>query len=188
MSSTLGRTVVPSPISTCTAGQRILTISAEQKSRLDAAIDGDSAAAAAFDTALSTDPVLLDVEVLSTKRVRAGAGVSYGHTYRTSRPTTLARVAIGYGHGMPRKAGNLVSVAWVPHDGEPVRLPIVGRVAMDEFVVDADDVAVQPGAFIRVFGDARGGVPSLLEWAGLLGEMPVSIVACLDSRVERRIR
>ncbi|WP_166983670.1 alanine racemase C-terminal domain-containing protein [Paramicrobacterium fandaimingii] len=170
-----------------TAGARVLYLSASQNSRIADALTGDAAAAAAFDATVSSDPIRLFVEVLSTKRVPEGSGVSYGHTFVTQHPTTLARVAIGYGHGLPRKAGNRASVTWSPVDGSPMRLPIVGRVAMDEFVVDAGDAPVSPGSRVCVFGDpGRHEVP-LTEWAASIGESPVSIAACLDDRVERNV-
>ena len=43
----------------------------------------------------------------STKRVRAGEGVSYGHNYTTSRETTLALVPLGYADGVPRSGTNV---------------------------------------------------------------------------------
>ncbi len=170
-----------------TAGARVLYLSASQRSKIIGAVHGDADAAAAFDSTLMSDPVRLFVEVLSTKRVPAHSGVSYGHTYVTQHPTTLARVAIGYGHGIPRKAGNSVSVTWSPAEGPPIRLPIVGRVAMDEFVVDAGDAPVLPGSRVCVFGDPRRGEVSLGEWAESLGESPVSLAACLDGRVVRSV-
>lgn len=164
------------------AGRRTLHLSDAQRSRAVHARLGNEAAAAAFDEAISADPVRLCVEVLSTKAVGASSGVSYGHTYVTDRPTVLARVAIGYGHGLPRKAGNRVTVSWTD-DGGTTRLPIVGRVAMDEFVVDAGETPVRAGATICVFGDAARGEVSLTDWAEAIGESPVSIVTCLDRRV-----
>lgn len=170
-----------------TAGARVLYLSATQRSRICDAIHGDAAAAAAFDSALSSDPVRLFVEVLSTKRVPANSGVSYGHTFVTQHPTSLARVAIGYGHGLPRKAGNHAFVTWSSAGGSAVPLPIVGRVAMDEFVVDAGETPVLPGSQICVFGDAHRGELPLTMWAASIGESPVSIAACLDERVVRRV-
>lgn len=167
------------------AGTRILYLSEPQHTRVDDALDANAAAAAAFDESLASDPVRLLVEVLSTKAVPAASGVSYGHTYVTPHPTVLARVAIGYGHGLPRKAGNRAHVTWSVPGHAPARLPIVGRVAMDEFVVDAGDTPIQPGTSICVFGDPALGEVSLSEWAAAIGESPVSIVACLDHRVTR---
>ena len=79
--------------------------------------------------------------VMLTKRVPAGQGVSYGHTYLTERETTLALVPLGYADGVPRHASN----------GGPVRLgrranrTIAGRVCMDQFVLDCGDDPVARG-------------------------------------------
>ncbi|WP_169923444.1 alanine racemase C-terminal domain-containing protein [Paramicrobacterium agarici] len=170
-----------------TAGTRVLHLSSAQLARVSRALDGDEAAAAEFDSALSSDPVRLLVEVLSTKSVPAGSGVSYGHTFVTQHPTVLARVAIGYGHGLPRKAGNRAWVTWSAAGGPAVRLPIVGRVAMDEFVVDVGRTPVEPGQLMCVFGDSDEGEVPLGDWAAAIGESPVSVIACLDRRVTRSV-
>ena len=68
------------------------------------------------------------------KGVEPGTSVSYGGTWTADRPTALGLVPLGYADGIPRAAGNRVRVAV---DG---RLrPIVGRVAMDQFVIDLGD-------------------------------------------------
>jgi alanine racemase len=163
---------------------RTLLLSAQQLEFL-APSPVDDRKVAAFLESLETYPPRLSAEVLSTKRVPAGVGVSYGHTFRTSAPTTLALVAIGYGHGIPRKAGNRASVTW----GEArTRFPIVGRVAMDVLVADAGDAPVAPGETVVLFGDPRSAEVSLAEWAASVGEHPFSILACLDDRVARVVK
>ncbi|WP_311199823.1 MULTISPECIES: alanine racemase [Kocuria] len=72
----------------------------------------------------------LRTRVANVKDVPAGAGVSYGLTYRTEGPTRLVLVPLGYADGVPRVA-----------TGAPVRIgdrifPVVGRIAMDQCVVD----------------------------------------------------
>lgn len=157
---------------------RTLHLSASQASLLVPAADDD--VVSTFLQSLDTCRPRLEVEVLAVKRVRAGAGVSYGHTYRTSAPTTLALVAIGYGHGIPRKAGNRASVTL---DG--TRIPIVGRVAMDVLVIDAGDATITAGSRVVFFGDpARKEIP-LAEWSDSVAENPYSVLACLDHRVRR---
>ncbi len=69
--------------------------------------------------------------VALTKRVPAGAGVSYGHTYFTERETTLALVPVGYADGVPRAAGNRAPVL-----AAGAQRTIAGRVCMDQFVLD----------------------------------------------------
>jgi alanine racemase len=160
---------------------RTLHLSARQSSLL-ASTAVDDGIVASFVRSLDANHPRLEAEVLAVKRVGAGAGVSYGHTYRTSTPTTLALVAIGYGHGIPRKAGNRASVTF---NGE--RLPIVGRVAMDVLVVDAADAAVTAGQRVVFFGDPAAAEIPLTEWSESIAENPFSVLACLDHRVGREI-
>lgn len=166
---------------TVSSSARTLELSVQQLEFLTVLPSDDHAVAGVLES-LRIHPPRLSAEVLSTKRVAAGAGVSYGHTFRTSAPTTLALVAIGYGHGIPRKAGNRASVTW----GEAAnRYPIVGRVAMDVLVVNAGDAPVAPGDTVVFFGDPGANELSLTEWAQSVGEHPFSILACFDDRVDK---
>lgn len=126
-------------------------------------------------------PVLtLLAEVIATKHVGADAGVSYGYTYRTSSPTTLALVGLGYADGLPRLASNRAEVRIAG-----VRRPLVGRVAMDQFVVDCGDVRPEVGADVVVFGDPAAGAPSAQEWATATERDPLELTAGLGSRIRR---
>jgi alanine racemase len=139
--------------------------------------------------ALLTPAIRLSAEVLSVKRVAADVGVSYGHSYRTQSESTLALVSIGYGHGVPRKAGNRAFVTWWDSSiAGTRRLPIVGRVAMDVLVVDAQDADICAGADVVLFGDPFVGEIPLVQWAASVGESPVTVVAGIDSRVTRVTR
>jgi alanine racemase len=122
-------------------------------------------------------------EVVALKRVGAEAGVSYGYTYRTSEPTTLALVALGYADGVPRLASNRARVLV----GEAT-YPLVGRIAMDQFVLDLGDAAVELGADAVLFGDPARGEPSALEWAGWTERDPLALTAGIAPRVERSPR
>lgn len=169
------------------AGARILEVSPDQALLLDAVARGETDAVARLQRELALAPPQLSAEVLSVKRVPAGSGVSYGHTFVTPTETTLALVAMGYGDGLPRKAGNRASVAW--HGDAGVKLlPIVGRVAMNVFVVDAGDLVVCAGDRVVLFGDPSRGELSIDEWAASVGETALSIVSSLDARVTRSVR
>lgn len=163
---------------------RSLQLTAEQVELLAPPFEG-AAVVSEFASSLVANPPRLSAEILAVKFVGAGAGVSYGHTYRTSASATLALVAIGYGHGMPRKAGNRASVTW---GAQKVRMPIVGRVAMDVLVVDAGNAAVQVGERVTFFGDPGAGELAIAEWATSVGEHPFSILASLDERVTREVK
>lgn len=129
-------------------------------------------------------PVLtLIAEVIATKHVGADAGVSYGYTYRTPAPTTLALVGLGYADGLPRLASNRTEVLIAG-----VRRPLVGRVAMDQFVVDCGDALPEVGADVVLFGDPSAGAPSALEWATATERHPRELTAGLGSRIRRVTR
>src|SRR5690606_34032146 len=98
--------------------------------------------------------------VTHTKRVPAGHGVSYGHTYHTARETTLAVVPLGYGDGVPRAASN-VGPVWL---AGRVRT-IAGRVCMDQIVLDCGDDPVAVGDEAVLFGPGEAGVPTADDWA-----------------------
>jgi len=118
------------------------------------------------------------------KRVPAGSGVAYGHTYVTDRETVLALVPLGYADGVPRAAGNtgplLVAGA--------VRR-IAGRVSMDQVVVDlGDDQAARDaraGDPVVLFGSGDGGEPTAQQWAEATDTISYEIVARIGARVPR---
>ncbi len=120
-------------------------------------------------------------EVVSTKRVPAGSGVSYGLTYRTENDTTLALVPLGYADGVPRQASNAGPVSI-----NGTRYRVAGRVAMDQIVIDVGDDQVRAGDRAVLFGDASAGLPSVDEWADLASTINYDIVTRVGPRVPRR--
>jgi alanine racemase len=119
--------------------------------------------------------------VLLAKRVPAGQGVSYGHTYVTARETTLAQIPLGYGDGIPRAASNAA----------PIRLAgavrtIAGRVCMDQVVLDCGDDPVAAGDVAVLFGPGDDGEPTADDWAAATGTINYEIVTRFGStRVPR---
>lgn len=119
------------------------------------------------------------------KAVPAGAGVSYGHQYRTPAATTLALVPLGYADGLPRHAGG----------SGPVRVrgrtyTVSGRVCMDQVVLDLHDAenrcAVTAGDVAVVFGDGSDGGPTAQDWAQAAGTISYEIVTRIGVRLPRR--
>lgn len=123
----------------------------------------------------------LAARVLVVKRVAAGEGVSYGHTYVTARPTTLAVVPLGYADGIPRAASNLAPV-WLGG----ARHTIAGRVCMDQFVVDVGDTGVSAGDEAVLFGAGTAGEPTADDWADVLDTINYEVVTRVGPRVPRR--
>lgn len=130
---------------------------------------------------LDLRPVMTFVSaVASTKRVPAGHGVSYGMVYRTTEETTLALVPVGYADGVPRAATGRAEV-WI--SGR--RHPVVGRIAMDQFVVDVGQAEVSSGDAVVLFGEGNPGIPTAEEWARWAGTIGDEIVARIGPRVAR---
>jgi alanine racemase len=127
--------------------------------------------------ALALKPAMRVVaKLVNVKKVSAGQGVSYGYRYVTDKPTTLGLVPFGYGEGMPRiSVGHNVLIAGKLY-------PVVGRVAMDQFVIDlaGDEPAI--GEDVVIFGSAAQGEPT----AEQLGESSQSINYEIVTRIGGR--
>jgi alanine racemase len=111
-------------------------------------------------------------QVAMVKRVPAGEGVSYGHVWHTDRETTLALVPAGYADGVPRVLTGRLDV-WLAGR----RRPVVGRVCMDQVMVDCGDDSVAEGAEVVFFGTGASGAPTAAEWADKLGTIHYEVVA-----------
>jgi alanine racemase len=116
-----------------------------------------------------------------TKRIAAGAGVSYGHTWTAPGETRVGLVPLGYGDGVPRHAGNTAEV-WV--DGK--RRPVRGRICMDQFMVDLGDDEAAAGDEIVLFGAGTSGEPTADDWARACGTIHYEIVTRMGGRLRRR--
>jgi alanine racemase len=111
-------------------------------------------------------------QVALLKRVPAGEGVSYGHVWHTERETTLALVPAGYADGVPRALTGRLDV-WLAGR----RRPVVGRVCMDQVMVDCGDDQVAEGDEVVFFGKGEGGGPTAAEWAAKLDTIHYEVVA-----------
>lgn len=124
----------------------------------------------------------LTASVAHSSVVPAGTPVGYGGAYVTERATRLSVIGVGYADGIPRE---LAVGAAVAIDG--IRCPIVGRVSMDQIVVDTGDLTLPRGTTAVVFGPEGGAVPTVQEWARWAGSIPHTIVTGIGRRVERAI-
>jgi alanine racemase len=117
----------------------------------------------------------------ATRRVPAGVGVSYGHTYSTRTETTLALVPVGYADGVPRAAGNRAPVL-----AGGAQRTIAGRVCMDQFVLDVGDSPVAPGDEVVLWGPGDRGEPTAQQWADSVDTIHYELVTRLGDRFSRR--
>ena len=131
---------------------------------------------------LSLEPVLSwKAGIAQIKKVPAGADIGYGCTYRTTRPTRLAVVPVGYYDGYDRGLSN---AAHVLVRGR--RAPVRGRVAMDFFMADVTDV---PGAGLEdqvtlLGADGRERITAE-DLAALAGTISYEVVSRINPFVPR---
>jgi alanine racemase len=119
------------------------------------------------------------------KTIPVGTGVSYGASWRAPRDARIGLVPIGYADGIPRAASARGKVLVAGH-----LAPILGRVAMDQFVVDLSDhpTGIVEGAEVTVFGPGSHGEWTADDWAGAIDTIGYEIVTRLGVRVPRRYR
>jgi alanine racemase len=114
------------------------------------------------------------------KTVPANSPVGYGATAHTTAETKLGIVAMGYADGIPRIAQG----AGVFVDGK--RAPIIGRVSMDQFVVDLGaDSKATTGDWVIVFGDGATGEYTADDWGLASNSINYEIVTRIGPRVSR---
>jgi alanine racemase len=123
----------------------------------------------------------LTAPVIQVRRVRGGTPVGYGHLHRTSTSTYLGLVPLGYADGLPRLATGRAEVLVRGR-----RRPVLGRLSMDQLVVDLGERGVDPGETVTVFGPGTRGEPTVAEWAGWAGTIEHEVVTGIGSRVDRR--
>ena len=115
------------------------------------------------------------------RRVAAGEGVSYGHTFAPMRDTTIVTIPIGYGDGFPRLLSN---VGEVLIGGR--RRPIAGRVTMDTIMADCSDDAVAVGDEVVLIGSQGDEEITATEIANKIGTINYEVVTQIGPRVPRR--
>jgi alanine racemase len=123
--------------------------------------------------------------VALVKPVRAGEGVSYAHTWIAERDTTVALLPVGYADGVFRSLGGRLDVLI---NGR--RRPGVGRICMDQFLVDLGpgQVDVAEGDEAILFGPGSRGEPTAQDWADLIGTIHYEVVTSPRGRITRTYR
>ncbi len=120
-------------------------------------------------------------QVAQVKEVPAGEGVSYGATYVTERPTRVAVLPVGYADGFRRAPAN-----WGEVLVRGRRAPLIGRVCMDQCMIDVTDIPeVRAGDEAVLIGRQGDDALTAEEVAARLGTIAYEVVAELLARVPR---
>lgn len=115
--------------------------------------------------------------VVMVKEVPAGTEVGYGGTYVTKRPTKIATIPVGFADGYSRRLSNKGKVIINGFEA-----PIIGRICMDQFMVDVTDIKnVKRGDTVTLLDENL----SVLWMADLLDTNVDEIVCGISKRVPR---
>ncbi|MGV8874932.1 MAG: alanine racemase [Rhodococcus sp. (in: high G+C Gram-positive bacteria)] len=129
-------------------------------------------------------PVMtLSAQVANIKKVSEGESVSYGYTWTAPADTVVALIALGYADGVVRRLGGRFEVTIAGR-----RYPSVGRVCMDQFVVDlgGESTGVAVGDEALLFGPGDRGEAHAQDWADALETISYEVVTGIRGRVRRR--
>ena len=124
----------------------------------------------------------LHAELAHVKTIPAGQSVSYGGTWTAVEPTRVGLVPLGYADGIPRAAeGAFVLV-------REVRCAVLGRIAMDQFVVELPGELgeVRAGEPVLIFGDSTTGGATADDWGTQSNSIGYEIVTRIGSRIARQ--
>ena len=127
-------------------------------------------------------PVLSLRAVIShIKEIEPGSDVSYGRTYTAEKKLRVATIPIGYADGYSRQLSGKGSI--LVHG---VRCPILGRICMDQCMIDVSAVPkAQVGDIVTLIGADGGDVIRVEEIAEMMDTIPYEVICGLSKRVTR---
>lgn len=128
-------------------------------------------------------PILsLKSHVVYVKEVEPGTSISYGSTWTAKEKRKIATVPVGYGDGYPRSLSNKGYVLIKGH-----KAPIVGRVCMDQLMVDVTEIPeeVQTGDRVTLIGQDGEYTITAEQLGDLSGRFNYELVCDLGNRIPR---
>ena len=133
-----------------------------------------------------TEPVFsFHTRVGLVKRLPSATGISYGRTHRLTRDSTVAILTAGYGDGIARAGSNRAQVLI-----RGQRCPVLGRVTMDQTIVDITDVlsSVKSGDNVVLVGRQDAGEITISEFSAWSDSIPWETLCSVTKRVPRLYR
>jgi alanine racemase len=119
--------------------------------------------------------------ITSLRSIPAGAVVGYNGTFVATEPMRLALLAVGYADGLDRRLGNRFSLLV-----RGQRAPIVGRISMDQAVIDVTEIpGVAPGDEVVILGTQNGETITAFDHAEAAATIPWEIFTRIAPRVRR---
>jgi alanine racemase len=135
---------------------------------------------------VQTEPVFsFHTRIGLVKRLPRGTGISYGRTHRLDRDATVAILTAGYGDGIARAAGNRAQVLV-----QGRRCPVLGRVTMDQTIIDVTDLPAPPrsGDPVVLVGRQGEAEISIAEFSAWSDTIPWETLTSVTKRVPRLYR
>ncbi|MGA2079711.1 MAG: alanine racemase [Holophaga sp.] len=126
------------------------------------------------------EAMALKARVSHVKELPPGCGISYGHIYHTRGTERIATLPVGYADGYSRL---LSGKAHVLVRGR--RVPVVGRICMDQCMVNVTGLEVEPGEVVTLFGGEEDGKVWIDDVADWMGTITHEVVCGIDKRVPR---
>lgn len=131
---------------------------------------------------VNLQPILqVKARVTQVKKITAGSGVSYGHTFVAPNDMRVAVVGIGYADGVPRNLSNKIQVLIRGH-----RVSQIGNITMDQMMLDVSNISdIQPGEVVTLLGKEGEEEISANDWAKKLNTISWEIVCGFKHRLPR---
>ncbi|MEM6915934.1 MAG: alanine racemase [Verrucomicrobiota bacterium] len=128
----------------------------------------------------------LKSRITLVRKIPEGTSISYGRTFVADQPMTVATLGLGYGDGYPRHLSGVGTDVLIRGQ----RCPLLGRVTMDQIVVDVSHLEKSPqsGEEVILIGEQGNEVITVEEMAEKAGTIPWEILTGITSRVERVYR
>ncbi|MGM9322435.1 alanine racemase, partial [Deinococcus aquaticus] len=126
-----------------------------------------------------TPVMTVQASVTHLHTVPAGETVSYGGLWRAPRDTPVATVGIGYADGYPRGATGRAEVIVAGQ-----RRPVLGRICMDQLMIDVTGLTVQPGDPVTLWTQRDLTVTDVAAWGGTV---EYEVLTGVGERVERQV-
>ena len=136
-------------------------------------------------TEVTVEPILsFHSRVGLVRTIPAGTGISYGRTHVLKKKSRLAVVTAGYGDGLTISASNKGMVLV-----KGLRCPILGRVTMDQTVIDVTSLPeIQPGEQVTFIDHQEGSNIDVREFSQWAGQIPWEVYCSITKRVPRIYR
>lgn len=124
----------------------------------------------------------LHTKISRVQEVSESVGISYGHKYVTEETRTIGTLPIGYADGFSR---SLTFKAEAIIKGKNKKVPVIGRICMDQCMIDVSGIEVEIGDEIILFGDDMDQKISIDDIANHLNTINYEVVCMINKRVPR---